>query len=98
MLSLEMSIDRGRTRGFVLGTACVSRWLDLSRGLRIGGRTHTICAFPMRQAIWFDLVTMVPFGRLHIVLVWEGTVHHSRRGTSGGSWKRARWWSGFLGC
>jgi hypothetical protein len=90
MLSLEMSIDRGRTGGFVRGTACVSPWLDLSLGLRLAGRRAlTICAFPMKHVIWLDLVTMVPFGRLHIVLVWEGTVHHSRRGTSGGIWKRA---------
>jgi hypothetical protein len=81
--SLEMSIDRGRTGGFVGGIACVSRWLDLFLGLRVGGRALTICAVPMRNAVWLNWVTMVPFVRLHIVLAWKGTVHHSGGGTLG---------------
>jgi hypothetical protein len=43
----------------------------------------------MRHAVWLNLVTMVPFDRLHIVLAWKGTVHHIRRGTSWRSWKRS---------
>jgi hypothetical protein len=87
MLSLEMSIDRGRTGGFVRGIACVSRWLDLSLGLRVGGRALTICAVPMRNAVWLNWVTMVPFVRLHIVLAWKGPVHHSGLGTLGRTWQ-----------
>jgi hypothetical protein len=89
MLVLEMWIGRVRALRFVLDATCVSRWLDLSLGVRAGGRALTVCAFPMRHAHWVDLVTMIPLGRSHTVLAWKGAVHHIGRSTSGRSWKRS---------
>jgi hypothetical protein len=47
----QMNIGRVGALDLVLDGACVSRWLDLSLGVRAGHRALTIGALPMRHTI-----------------------------------------------